>query len=64
MSAGWDNFGMYAYPEDFKKRFPFEYRDRELLDGLWYYDEFYKNDNKYDQKVDAMLSKCGKLKKG
>jgi hypothetical protein len=65
MSAGWDNFGMYAYPEDFKKRFPFEYRDRELLKGLWYYDDLYRHgrEDEYDRKVDAMLSICGKLKK-
>ena len=57
---------MYAYPEDFKRRFPFEYHDREMLKGLWYYDDLYRHGRKdeYDRKVDAMLSKCGKLKKG
>ncbi len=66
MSAGWDNFGMYAYPEDFKERFPSEYHDRELLKGLWYYDDLYKHGGRdgYDKEIDAMLSKCGKLKKG
>ncbi len=66
MSAGWDNFGMYAYPEDFTKRFPFEYRDRKLLEGLWYYDEFYQGPGKekWDAQVDAMLRKNVKLKKG
>jgi hypothetical protein len=63
MFGGWDNFGVYAYPKDFKEPFPFEYRDRELLKGLWYYDDLYKHGRKseYDKKIDALLSKCGKL---
>jgi hypothetical protein len=66
MLAGWDNFGMYAYPEDFTKRFEFEYRDRKLREGLWYYDEFYQGPGKenWDAQVDAMLSKNLSVKKG
>jgi hypothetical protein len=65
MSGGWDSFGVYAYPKNFQKRFPFEYRDRELLEGLWYYDDFYKYPGRdaYDREIEALLTKCGKLKK-
>jgi hypothetical protein len=64
MFGGWDNFGVYAYPKDFQKRFPFEYRDRELLEGLWYYDDFYKypGRDEYDKEIKALLTKCGTLK--
>jgi hypothetical protein len=33
MSAGWDNFGVYAYPENFKEQFPLEYHAASCWKG-------------------------------
>jgi len=58
MGGGLDVFGVRAYPDDYRKPYPnFKYGDRELVKGLWYYDEFYKFNNEYDRKIDALLRK-------
>jgi hypothetical protein len=42
MHAAMDHFGFYIYPEDFNAPDPgFKYGDRQIIDGLWYYDDGY-----------------------
>jgi hypothetical protein len=58
MHGGMDHFGVKIYPEDFKKpRDYFEYGDRELLPGLWYYDDGYLNNPEYDKRIDELIEK-------
>jgi len=63
MHGGMDHFGVKIYPEDYKKpRDYFEYGDRELLPGLWYYDDGYLNNPEYDKKIDELIEKHKKKK--
>lgn len=60
MHGGMDHFGVRIYPEDFKEpKEPhghFKYGDRELLPGLWYYDEGYHyGPEKYDKRIDELI---------
>jgi len=66
MFSGWSPFGVCAYPEGYEKRFPkAKYRDRKLIDGLWYYDvEYLHFPEEYDEAIDDLLRKCGKLREG
>ena len=58
MHGGMDHFGVKIYPEDFKKPDDyFEYVDRELLPGLWYYDDGYLNNPEYDKRIDELIEK-------
>ena len=58
MHGGMDHFGVKIYPEDFKKpRDYFEYGDRELLPGLWYYDDGYLHNPEYDKRIDELIEK-------
>lgn len=58
MHGGMDHFGVYAYPEDYQKLFHnFEYRDRKLIEGLWYYDDGYLHNPEYDKRIDALIQK-------
>jgi len=62
MSSAIDHFGVRIYPEGFQPPEPgFRYGDRKLLDGLWYYDEGYRHNPRYDEQIDALLRKSGKL---
>jgi hypothetical protein len=57
MHGGMDHFGVQIYPEDFKElELNFKYGDRELLPGLWYYDEGYHyGPEKYDKRIDELI---------
>jgi len=56
------HFGVRAYPEDFEGRFKgFEYRDKELIPRLWYYDDGYIGHPEYDKRIDRLIQK-GKAK--
>lgn len=56
--GGFVHFGVCAYPEDYKAPFSgFSYGDRELIDGLWYYDDGYVKNPKYSKKIEALLQK-------
>ena len=60
MHGGMDHFGVRIYPEDFKEpKEPdgnFKYGDRELLHGLWYYDDGYHYDpEKSDKRIDELI---------
>jgi hypothetical protein len=58
MLGGLDHVGVLAYPQDFKEPWPnFKYGDKELIPGLWYYDDLYEGDPKYDEKIEALLKK-------
>jgi len=60
MHGGMDHFGVQIYPEDFKEPEElgsnFKYGDRELLPGLWYYDEGYLyGPEEYDKRIDELI---------
>lgn len=58
MLGGLGHFGVYAYPADFNERWPnFEYRNRELIPGLWYYDDGYDGNPRYQKKIEELLKK-------
>jgi len=58
MHGGTDHFGVRAYPKDFRKPFPsYEYADKELIPGLWYYDDGYNHNPEYDKKIDDLIQK-------
>jgi hypothetical protein len=64
MFVGWYPLGVQVYPEGFPNYPPpFKYGDRQLLPGLWYYDDGYSsNPDEYDKRIDHILEKCGRLK--
>lgn len=56
--GGFVHFGVCAYPEDYKAPFSgFSYGDRELIDGLWYYDDGYVKHPEYSRKIETLLQK-------
>ena len=56
---GFDHFGVNAYTEDYMESGPkHEYGDRELIPGLWYYDDGYIDDPEYDKKIEALMRKA------
>jgi len=56
MHGGMDHFGVRIYPENYKEpdRY-FKYGDRELLDGLWYYDDGYIHNPEYDKRINSLI---------
>jgi len=55
-------FGVQAYPKDYKNYkesvIKLEYGGhRELIHGLWYYDNGYVDNPEYDKKIEALLQK-------
>ncbi len=62
MHGGMDHLGVYAYPEDFEMLdTSFKYGNRELIEGLWYYDDEYFNNPTYDKKIEALIQKGKKV---
>ena len=63
MHGGFVHFGFWAYSKSFKEPYPnYKYGARQLIDGLWYYDDGYSDDNpRYKKKVDAWIEE-GKKK--
>jgi len=58
MEQGVVGFGAKIYPEGFKEpHSDFEYGNRELLPGLWYFDYQYSDNPEYDRKVDAIIQR-------
>ena len=56
--GGFDHFGVTAYTEDYMESGPkHKYGDRELIPGLWYYDDGYLDDPEYDKKIDKLIEK-------
>ncbi len=57
MDKGWYDLGIWAFPEGYEKP-PIGYGDRELLEGLWYYDKGYRTDPEvYDKTITRLLSR-------
>jgi hypothetical protein len=61
MMGGLDHFGVYAYPEDYKKP-PFDdfrFGDMKLIEGLWYYDDGYDaRPEDWQERIDALKPKA------
>lgn len=56
--GGLDHYGVNAYTEDFKPPVSnFYYGGRELVPGLWYYDDGYENNPEYDKTIEALIQK-------
>jgi hypothetical protein len=54
--GGFDHFGVTAYTEDYMESGPKQkYGDRELIPGLWYYDDGYLDDPEYEKKIDKLI---------
>ena len=52
------HFGVRAYPKDFQGPLPSGvYGDRELIPGLWYYDELYESNPNYGKEIDKLVKK-------
>jgi len=50
------HFGVNIYPEDFEEpERNFKYGDRELLPGLWYYDEGYLRNPEFDKLIEELI---------
>lgn len=64
MYTGWWPLGVHAYPEGYPEYPPpFKYGDRELLEGLWYYEDGYSlHPDAYDEIIDKLLGKNQQLK--
>lgn len=56
MEGGVTGFGVRIYPEGFKapSRY-FNYGNRELLPGLWYYDYGYLLNPQYDKRIESIM---------
>jgi len=59
MYGGFAHFGVLAYTEDYRKPSWAEYGDKELIPGLWYYDDGYMDNPEYDKTVEALRPKEG-----
>ncbi len=58
MEWGVAGFGVKIYPEGFSRpRRDFRYGNRELLPGLWYFDDRYNNDPEYNRRIDEIIQK-------
>lgn len=59
MLGGLGHCGVLAYPADFSPPYSqFEYGDRELIPGLWYCDDGYRDSPAHRKKIDAMIEKA------
>ena len=52
-----DRFGVYAYPEDFEAPKGYTFNGKELIPGLWYYDEGIGRDSDYDKWIETFIQK-------
>jgi hypothetical protein len=65
MLGGLDHFGVYAYPEDYKRppHASDELGHKKLLEGLWYYDDGYQycvsveEYEEYDKYIESLRPK-------
>ena len=57
MMGGMDHYGVSVYREDYSgTQFAgFKYGDRELVPGLWYYDDGYDENPRYGKKIEGLL---------
>lgn len=55
MHGGMDHFGFIAYSENFiESHKGNSLGDRQIIKGLWYHDDGYRVDPKYDEVIEAM----------
>lgn len=53
--GGMSHFGVLAYPVDFIPPFEtFDYGDKELVEGLWYYDDGYREDPNFEDYIQSL----------
>ncbi|MBN2133286.1 MAG: hypothetical protein JW741_27555 [Sedimentisphaerales bacterium] len=58
MHGAIDNFGVRIYPADFEPPDQyFKHGDRQLIDGLWYYDDNLGRGTEYDKWIDTLIAK-------
>lgn len=62
MHGGFDHFGLLAYSKSFKEPYPgFKYGAREVVEGLWYYDDDYNDElPAFKKRVDAWIEESKK----
>ena len=57
MFGGFCHFGVKAYTEEYNKPSWAEYGDKELIKGLWYYDDGYIDNPGYEKNIQALIKK-------
>jgi hypothetical protein len=57
MLGGINHFGVIAYPENLKEPFAGWEHDRKLIEGLWYYDDGYREDPDYEKRIESLRPK-------
>ncbi len=63
MLGGLGHFGVLAYTEDFKKPYDtYSYGDKELIPRLWYYDDGYRDNSKFEKIIEALIQKGQKAR--
>lgn len=54
--GGMSHAGVLAYPKDFVPPYEgFGFGDKELIDGLWYYDDGYRKVPNFDKEIDRIM---------
>jgi hypothetical protein len=62
MLGGLGHCGVRAYPEGFRAPYPnFWFGDKELIPGLWYYDDGYKDSPDHRKRIDSLIERGEKL---
>jgi hypothetical protein len=56
VAGGLDHFGVAAWASD-RNESPLSGKGKELITGLWYYDDGYDEDPDYDKKLEALRPK-------
>jgi len=66
MLGGFAHLGVLADREDFKQPWPnFKYANKELIPGLWYYDDTWDDNPDYwKKKIEALLQKRKQAREG
>jgi hypothetical protein len=63
LHGGFLHYGVMAYPENYEKPIiNFKYGDKELIPGLWYYDEDYDGNPKQQKRIEELIQK-GKMRR-
>lgn len=58
MQGGWHHYGVVAYPVNFEKPSEyFKYKDKKIIDGLWYYEDGYEDNPRYQKKIEKLIQK-------
>jgi len=57
MVGGYVHFGVVAYPEGYQKAGYEQLGNKELIPGLWYYDDGYHEDPNYEQIIQSLKPK-------